>query len=141
MLRERIAVAYPGRTKVGLSLWVIDDRRVVRVGVGSVELAQVGGWLDRFRADLLLLPTGTPVWDRASPFRAFSDDLRYVHPRWAATPLALPTQRVGALAQNAWRMGYQAVVRDGPYRIGSLIPDILSTDWLEQHGPRRLRAT
>ena len=141
MVRERIAVAYPGRTKVGVSLWVIEDRRIVRCAVGSLGLDRVGGVLGRFGADLLLLPTGTPVWDDPAPFRAAAGDLRFVHPRWAATPLAAPTCRVGALAQNAWRMGYQHIVRDGPYRIGTMIPEIFDDDWLARHGPRRLRAT
>lgn len=141
MTRERIAVAYPGRTRVGLSLWVIDDRRIVRCAVGSVGLDQVGGYLARFAADCLLIPTGTSVREGASPFRAVAADLRFVNPRWAATPLAKPTKHVGFLAQNAWRMGYQHIVREGPYRIGSMIPEILDHDWLERHGPRRLRAT
>lgn len=141
MTRERIAVAYPGRTKVGLALWVIDDRHIVRAAVGSVGMDQVAGYLARFSADALLVPTGTPVWGGASAFRATASDLRFVHPRWANAPLAKPARRVGALAQNAWRMGYQHIVRDGPYRIGTMIPEILDADWLERHGPRRLRAT
>jgi hypothetical protein len=139
--RERVAAAYPGKSKVGLSLWVIDDGRIVRAAVGSVALAQVGGILRRFAPDLLLVPTGAPVWGKAAPFAAHAQDMRFVHPRWADAPLAKPTALVGALAQNAWRMGYQDIVRDGPYRIGSMVPDLLNTDWLERHGPRRLRET
>ena len=140
MIRERVAVAFPGTRKVGLSLWVIDDRTIKHVAVGSVGTDVVGDTLARFRADTLVVETHRPIRTPAGPFRATADALVYAHPGWRDVPMRQPLGELGVLGQNAWRMGFHHLIRRGPYRFGHLDIALLTPEWLEVFSPpRRIR--
>jgi hypothetical protein len=135
MVRERVACVVPGASKAGLSLWVVEDKFLVKVAVGSVEVSTLEATLDRFDVDLLVVPE-----IRYAPFRATTRALQFAHPDWRAEPLTLHLGRMGPLAHNAWRLGFHHLVRRGPYHFRRLVPERLTRDWVEENGPRRIRA-
>jgi len=137
MIRERIAVAFPGAQKVGLSLWIIDDSQITRVAVGSVGTDVVGAYLERFKADTLVIESHRPIKTPAGPFRATADSIVFAHPSWHDTPMRAPLGQLGMLGQNAWRMGFNHLVRRGPYRLGRLDIALLTPEWLEAFSPPR----
>ena len=140
MLRERIACAYPGRRKVGLSLWLVEDQTIVETAVGSVETSAVGGVLERFHPDLLVVEPGRPGDVRPASFRASARDFTFIHPSWRSERRRQPLGPVGHLAQNAWRMGFWHLIRRGKYRIGVLRIRALTREWLTKNDrPRRTR--
>ena len=138
MLRERIACAYPGTKTVGLSLWVLEDRKVVAVAVGSAEMSAVEGYFERFDPETLVIEAGRQVGVPCAPFRASSRNLNIVHPGWVQGRLRSGVQnRMGVLAHNAWKIGYHHIVRRGRNRIGVFRPEVLTLEWLNAHSPPR----
>jgi len=137
MLRERVACAYPGTASVGLSLWVLEDKILKRVALGSAATSAVNGVLERFRPDILVIEPERQAAIAAGPFKANAYDLTYVHPGWTDHPRRQPVGKIGALAQNAWRMGWHHLIRRGPYFVGDLEKARISPQWLEANAPPR----
>lgn len=140
MLRERVAVVYPGTRKVGVSLWVIENRRVARVAVGAPEASAVTGILQQFGPDTLVVDPYRVDAPDITKFRAEAQDLEVPHPDWYRKPLMSRVGPVGRLAHNAYRMGYHHLIRRGPYRVGGPIGFArLTPEWLTENSPSRRR--
>lgn len=137
MIRERIAAAYPGTRKVGLSLWLIEDRTIKRVAVGSVESSIVGALLERFDPETLIVEAHRPIKIAARPFRAAARDMLYAHPSWSTIPMREIIGDLGILGQNAWRMGFNQLVRRGTYRFADIDIAPITPEWVEAFAPPR----
>ena len=135
MRRERVVCAYPGTATVGLSLWIIEDQKIVRVAMGSAQASTVAALFERFDPDLLIIEGGRERGVACSPFRAHTRKLNIVHPGWQDAPLRRPERGMSVLTHNAWRMGYHQLVRRGNYKIGLLRPEKLDEEWLQKNSP------
>lgn len=133
--RERLAFLYPGVRKMGLALFVADDKRLKHAAVGSIPLSATEAVLSTFGPDLVYVePYREGPW-RASEYRVpDGTSVRFVHPEWSKRHSGLPPWRVraGPLALHAWRMGYHELARRQRYR---RTPEIVrySRQWLDQH--------
>lgn len=137
MIRERVAAAYPGVRKVGLSLWLIEDRTVKRAAVGSVESSVIGAMLERFAPETLIIEAHRPIKVASGPFRASAENIVFAHPSWADTPMREIIGDLGILGQNAWRMGFNQLVRRGPFRFADLDIAPITPEWVEAFAPPR----
>ena len=139
-VNDRLVAIYPGSRRVGVACWLTQDGKVAHVAAGSLAREVLEPYLRRFATDTLFVEAkregGVPVPEvKAFARRA----LLFAHPGWRDVSLSvlagLP-KRLGALAQNAYRIGFNEIVRRGVSVIGDdVTASPLTWEWVVQHSP------
>ncbi len=142
-IRERRLYVYPGKTRAGVGLVVLDEGRVAASSVGSVPVSYVGPLSERFHPDVTVVPYKGFRETPSTPFKVWTlSRIRFGRSGWQNARHKYPfpvrhTRNLGPLAANSWSMMAHDVMTDKRPKIGSWNMSILSSEWLESNSPRR----
>lgn len=142
-VRLRHAALYPTKTTTGISLWVTDGRFLRAIAVGSVPTETLHPHLELFSPDIIILESSrtnrTPVAQIKIPAPR---SLRFAHPEWSEHSLrvlqGLP-RKLHSTVQNAYRIGFNEVVRRPARTLATHHADPLTDEWLNYWGPPKVK--
>jgi len=143
-IRRRIAYAYPGKHKVGIAGVVMDDKRVLKIAIGSLERSVVPALLTSFKPDELVVAIDK-LYDQKEAHIFVPDTVkkfRYAHPGWADRKVPL-TDRTnphqGIYIHNVWKLFYDDCIRRSDFILSHLDVDVFDIDWVAANRPTGVR--
>lgn len=139
-LKTRYAFVYPGKYKVGIALLVVEDNHVGPFAVGSFRKAELPTLFAAFDADETIIPAVSTLKfpEHAIvdiPFKRF----RFIPSLWKKSRVRamIRGNRAGPLAINAWKM-VRFFIMNSDWSISTWLPSILTQEWAETYGPRKV---
>lgn len=139
-IRRRYAFVYPGNSRVGVALVVVDERRIKKVACGSLLRPVAEEYASAFHPETIIYATDhTPA--RGGVFRIFGtpDRLSIAHSGWFDRKVYNPIrERVGIYGNLAYRMMFHELVTREDYTWSDVKLDVLDQSWVEANSPPRI---
>lgn len=143
-IRRRIAYAYPGTHRIGIAGVVLDDRRVLKIAIGSVERDVAAAYLTSFKPDEMVAAVDK-LHDMKNADIFIPDTVskfRYAHPGWSNRRVPFvdrASPHKGPYIHNVWKLFYDDCIRRSDVMITHLNVEEFNPDWIEANRPQGVK--
>jgi len=143
-IRKRVVYVYPGTLRVGIAAVLLDDRRVHKIAIGSVERGVDAALLTSYKPDEMIVAVDK-LHDQKKA-QVFVPDtvlkFRYAHPGWAARKVPWVDRtnpHKGTYIHNVYKLFYDDCVRRSDLMLTHLDIEEFNADWVERYRPQGVR--